>query len=369
MVEAVAMRTTGLGGDSEVGFISDGLLGGVKLGPKRVIPISLLAHEAPDVVLPALKKQLQASTPGEYDCLFVRKVDGIDTAGLSLRDQTVFERISNKIYPLGQVLETRVEALSIQRLVSRGLVEVSGVTPSDACHVLDLLDTWDREAANIALEIFGRRRTGAGNTLAQTGYDMAHIIINQLTAQTSQALLEAAFKEEIEPYLGLPEDLAKNELVQRGLARSDGLVKIETSLNIDVIGLGASATTYYPAVGNKLHCIVNLPQHAGVANAIGAVVGRVTMRQSGTITAPSEGIFRVHFVDGPEDFSVEDEALTALEERLGKIATAEAKAGGTENVQLVARRDIKRANAESRDIFIEATVSVEASGRPRTSLS
>jgi|TARA_B110000483_G_C18179706_1_gene536531 N-methylhydantoinase A/oxoprolinase/acetone carboxylase beta subunit len=369
MVEAVAMRTTGLGGDSEVGFISDGLLGGVKLGPKRVIPISLLAHEAPDVVLPALKKQLQASTPGEYDCLFVRKVDGIDTAGLSLRDQTVFERISNKIYPLGQVLETRVEALSIQRLVSRGLVEVSGVTPSDACHVLDLLDTWDREAANIALEIFGRRRTGAGNTLAQTGYDMAHIIINQLTAQTSQALLEAAFKEEIEPYLGLPEDLANNELVQRGLARSDGLVKIETSLNIDVIGLGASATTYYPAVGNKLHCIVNLPQHAGVANAIGAVVGRVTMRQSGTITAPSEGIFRVHFVDGPEDFSVEDEALTALEERLGKIATAEAKAGGTENVQLVARRDIKRANAESRDIFIEATVSVEASGRPRTSLS
>ena len=231
------------------------------------------------------------------------------------------------------------------------------------------MDTWDREAANIALEIFGRRRTGAGNTLAQTGYDMAHIIINQLTAQTSQALLEAAFKEEIEPYLGLPEDLAKNELVQRGLARSDGLVKIETSLNIDVIGLGASATTYYPAVGNKLHCIVNLPQHAGVANAIGAVVGRVTMRQSGTITAPSEGIFRVHFVDGPEDVSVEDEALTALEERLGKIATAEAKAGGTENVQLVARRDIKRANAESRDIFIEATVSVEASGRPRTSLS
>ena len=48
MVEAVAMRTTGLGGDSEVGFISDGLLGGVKLGPKRVIPISLLAHEAPE---------------------------------------------------------------------------------------------------------------------------------------------------------------------------------------------------------------------------------------------------------------------------------------------------------------------------------
>ncbi len=40
MVEAVAMRTTGLGGDSEVHVIDEGLMGGVTLGPRRVVPVS-----------------------------------------------------------------------------------------------------------------------------------------------------------------------------------------------------------------------------------------------------------------------------------------------------------------------------------------
>ncbi len=36
--------------------------------------------------------------------------------------------------PLDQLLSTRVEYLSLQRLVPRGLVQLSGVTPSDASH-------------------------------------------------------------------------------------------------------------------------------------------------------------------------------------------------------------------------------------------
>ena len=44
MVEAVAMRTMGLGGDSEVHFILHGLAGGIFLGPKRILPVSLIAH-------------------------------------------------------------------------------------------------------------------------------------------------------------------------------------------------------------------------------------------------------------------------------------------------------------------------------------
>ena len=43
MVEAVAMRTTGLGGDSEVHLVTEGLTGGLRLGPRRLMPVSLLA--------------------------------------------------------------------------------------------------------------------------------------------------------------------------------------------------------------------------------------------------------------------------------------------------------------------------------------
>jgi N-methylhydantoinase A/oxoprolinase/acetone carboxylase beta subunit len=367
MVEAVAMRTTGLGGDSEVHFISQGLWGGVSLGPKRVLPVSLIAHEEPEVVLPALDRQLRAVMPGEYDGQFLRAVAGVATGGLTARDQAVFERIGQGTHAMDQVLTARVEALSVKRLVARGLVQVSGVTPSDASHVLGLLDVWDQQAAAMALKLFDRRRTGSGGPLVSEPVVIAQMILDQLTAQTSFALLSVALGEEQEPYDGAPADLARHELLQRGLSRAPGLVKIEAGLDVGVIGLGASAATYYPAVGRRLHCKVTLPEHAAVANAIGAVVGRITMRRSGTVTAPSDGVYRVHFIDGPKDFISEDIALQALEEWLSVAATADAQESGSENIQVSVSRDIKRAKTEGRDVFIEATIFVEAFGRPRVS--
>ena len=82
MVEAVAMRTTGLGGDSEVHFQSAGLAGGVTLGPRRVLPVALIAMDAPKLVHDTLGSQLRAPAPGEHDGRFVRAVPDMPTDGL-----------------------------------------------------------------------------------------------------------------------------------------------------------------------------------------------------------------------------------------------------------------------------------------------
>src|SRR6056297_2937635 len=165
MVEAVAMRTTGLGGDSKVHVNDEGLQGGVTLGPRRVVPVSLMAQEAPGVVHDMLDEQLRNSAPGEYDTRFVRAVPGVDSGGLQPREAALLERVGVGVQPLGKVLRTRMEAAALKRLVARGLVQVSGVTPSDAAHVLGRLDAWDSEAAHKALELIGRKRTGAGTRL------------------------------------------------------------------------------------------------------------------------------------------------------------------------------------------------------------
>ncbi|WP_330220536.1 hydantoinase/oxoprolinase family protein, partial [Sulfitobacter sp. HI0129] len=93
MVEAVAMRTSGLGGDSEVHFISEGLQGGVTLGPRRLLPVSLLAVEAPELVHETLDAQLRATVPSEHDGRFVRAVAGQSSEGLAPRDADLLERI------------------------------------------------------------------------------------------------------------------------------------------------------------------------------------------------------------------------------------------------------------------------------------
>ncbi|WP_299348896.1 hydantoinase/oxoprolinase family protein [uncultured Shimia sp.] len=365
MVEAVAMRTSGLGGDSEAHFISEGLKGGVTLGPKRVLPVSLIATEAPEIVHKALDEQLRAAAPGEHDGRFVRAVPGVPRDGVEGREAALLDRIDDAVHPLATVLRNRIEIKALRRLVERGIVQVAGVTPSDASHVLGSLASWDKDAAQKALTLFGRRRTGAGNMLAQDPMGMARIIIDQLTQQTVLALLETAFAEEEEGFDIPSSQLARHVLTQRALGGHRGLVRLDAGLNLPVIGLGASASTYYPAVGERLSCQMELPKHAGVANAIGAVVGRVTIRRSGEVSAPAEGRFRVHLASGPEDFADAQEALGYLEDHLTEMSQREAQQAGAEGIRVSVIKDIRTAEAEGREIFVQATLTVEASGRPR----
>jgi N-methylhydantoinase A/oxoprolinase/acetone carboxylase beta subunit len=368
MVEAVAMRTSGLGGDSQVHLNSQGLSGGLTLGPRRVLPASLIATEAPDIVHDALDAQLRQPTTGDYDGQFVRAVPGVPSAGLSEREATLLERIGRQVHPMGKILRTRLEQGALKKLVDRGLVQVSGITPSDASHVLGRVDAWDRDAAEKALTLFARRRVGSGDQLAATPEELAQMIIDQLTEQTSLTLLESAFAEEDHDF-GVPgADLARHVLMQRALANHRGLLALDAGLNVDVVGLGASAPSYYPAVGERLHCRMILPQHAGVANAIGAVVGRVSMRRSGTVTSPAEGRYRVHLDTGPEDFNEADAALAMLEKLLSQQARQAAEAAGAEDIHIHVQRDIRTAEVEAKEVFVEGVLTVEASGRPRVAL-
>ncbi|WP_170481239.1 hydantoinase/oxoprolinase family protein [Ruegeria arenilitoris] len=368
MVEAVAMRTYGLGGDSQVHVVTEGLQGGVLLGPRRVLPVSLIAIEAPEIVHSALDQQLQATTAGEHDTRFARRVPGIPTDGAGEREERLLARIGDQVLPLDQLLRTRMEYAALNRLVDRGIVQVSGITPSDASHVLGRLSEWDEKAAHKALELVARKRVGSGDPLAASPEKLAQMIVDQLTEQTSIALLETAFSEEFEKFSLSPKELAHHVLTRRGLAKHRGLLALDAALNVDVVGLGASALSYYPAVGKRLHCQMILPDHAGVANAIGAVVGRVTLRRSGTVTSPSEGSFRVHLEDGPQDFSDVQEALELLTSVLRRDAENAVKEAGAEDIRMTVAQDIRTASVEAREVFVEALITVEASGRPRVAL-
>ena len=95
------------------------------------------------------------------------------------------------------------------------------------------------------------------------------------------------------------------------------------------------------------------------------MVGRVTIRRSGTVTAPSEGRYRVHLETGPEDYTDAETAMSALQATLEAEARRGAVAAGAEDIHVSATRDVRSAEAEAREVFLEAEITVEASGRPR----
>jgi len=363
MVEAVAMRTTGLGGDSEVHLVTEGLEGGLRLGPRRLVPVSLLASTHGEMVHAALDRWLSSETAGETDGRFAIPMGG-EAGGLSAREAAVLARLTEPM-PVAQALTSRLEAAALDRLVARGLVMLSGVTPSDASHVLGRLSAWDATAAEKAVRLLGRRRNGRGERFAQDPAIFAQAIVDQLTQQTVDCLLEAAFDEDPAFDGEASEVLARHRLTVAGLRHHRGVVEISARLGVPVIGLGASAPSYYGAVGERLGCRMVLPEHAGVANAIGAVVGQISQRATGLVTSPGEGRFTIHLPDGLHSFADRDTALAALEEALTRDASDRARQAGAQDLHLTATRDIREAEVEGRSMFIEATVTVTASGRPR----
>ena len=70
MVEAVAMRTFGLGGDSEVALQEGALDPRLVLGPRRLVPLSLAAAQHGRTVTDQLERQLRAPNAGRMDARF-----------------------------------------------------------------------------------------------------------------------------------------------------------------------------------------------------------------------------------------------------------------------------------------------------------
>lgn len=370
MVEAVAMRTTGLGGDSEVHLL-DGLDGGLALGPRRLMPVSLIAQLHPDVVRPALAAALEQTPAPEHAGRFALPLFSAPPPGLSAREGALAERLRDGPLPLGALLRNRLEVAAMDRLVATGHVILAGVTPSDAAHVLGRLDSWDRAAAEAALTLLARRRDGAGRMRAPDAAAMARAILEQLTRQSAACLLEAAFAEDPRAWAAPPQALANHALTLAAIAENDGpapldaVVQLQTRLALPIIALGASAGTHYPAVAARLGAEVVIPTLAGVANAVGAVVGQVEFHREGLVSAPAPGLCIAHLAEGPQRFGEPGPAIAALEEELRRIVRDRAIEAGLDSPRIEVERRDTITEVEGAPVFIEAHLRVSARGRPR----
>lgn len=365
MVEAVAMHTIGLGGDSEVTVVQDGLKVSLNLGPRRVMPISLLATMRGKLIHSALDQQLAESRSREFDGYFAVPVhvDEAALAGLGEGELALLDEISSGpgLAPVNQLIRVRVQISRLRRLVSRGLVTLSAVTPSDAAHILGFHDAWDDEAARKGVALLARRRDARGKCVAEDETSMAKWIIRYLQRTTAETLADLALQSDGFDDVGL----ARSTLAQAALDGHSGIVRVALSLSIPIVGLGAAASVYYPRIAERLNTEAVIPEHAGVANAVGAVVGRVSTTADASVTQPSEGLYRLHLSTGAEDFSNLELALDNAQSATTAEARRTAFEAGAEEVEVHNQREIKQTNAEGKEIFISARIRATASGRPR----
>jgi N-methylhydantoinase A/oxoprolinase/acetone carboxylase beta subunit len=143
-------------------------------------------------------------------------------------------------------------------------------------------------------------------------------------------------------------------------------IEVAVQLKRPLIALGAPAGLHFPGLAASLGAQLVLPEHAAVANAVGAVAGGVVERAIVTVTAPAEDRFRVHAASGPRDFGGVEAALAWAEEVAVAAACARARRAGAERIETRVQREVRTATlAGGRPLFVEATVTAIAAGRPR----
>ncbi len=363
MVEAVAMRTYGLGGDSEVRIDLASLIARIELGPRRVLPLSLIGHRFPDIVIPALEKQLGAVHAQRHESLFAIRTGLPDSmaAGLSAQEAALYARITDQPQPLTQLLTTAPQKSALDRLAARGLAHICGITPSDALHVLGRQGQWNAAAARLGLEIAARQKGGNGKPIAADAEDLANRIVRRLTRQSSHAILEACLTDDGETGI----DPAKSRAIARALDRQPGVVRFSLALDRPLIGLGASAPVYYPAIAEELSAPAVIPDHADVANAIGAVAGQIRETVTVFVTSPDEGIFLLNGSGETLRFVSETEALEAARARAIEHARSLAARSGLAEPHVELIEEADAAEIEGKRKLVEARVRAVASGRPR----
>lgn len=374
MVEAVRVISIGLGGDSEVRFSGQS---GIEIGPRRVVPLSLLGHLHPDVA-DALKKQL-ADSPNRRNNRFAMRLEYNEVlmADCNQEELRAWEMMADRPVELESIVQLDREASrAIARLQRKGLVIYSGFTPSDAAHVLGLSRHWCGESGRLAALIWARQMRhvyGLGRWAEGDAETPSRQIYERVSQRISQALIEAGLHQhrkldhsKAQSLTRLLADLVFESSEAPGkLLDSGSLFHLNFAADYPIVGVGAPASTFFPDAADHLSVKLSLPEHAEVANAYGAVMGSVVQRAHVTVTQPLHGTFMVHGDREPLQFNDLEAAISKAESiataKAGELATA----AGAASMEIRLNRDENHIHHDlDGELFLETRITATATGRP-----
>ncbi|CAJ2377669.1 MAG: Hydantoinase/oxoprolinase family protein [Arenicellales bacterium IbO2] len=366
MIEAIRVFSAGLGGDSEVRF-----RGKLALSGRRVVPMSLLAHQFPEV-LPKLEHQLRAA-PNPRNNRFALRLQKNEALlrQLEPHEHDAWEKLADGPIELEPLREDDRELLrALAKMERMGLVIYSGFTPSDATHVLGLSAHWNARGAELGAEIWARQMRhlyGCGGWPAGDAAAPCREVFDLVAREISGKIIEAALNRH-----GLLADAAARNLTQLlaeiALRRARGLEPL-FQLNFDadfpLVAVGGPAGDYFPQVAKSLRVQLHLPPHAEVANAVGAALGAIVQTARVTVTQPQFGVFYLFHGESPMVFEKLEKAMKTAHEIARREAGELAKSAGASSVETRVHSDDNHVRHDiDGELFVSATVVATATGRP-----
>lgn len=368
MVEAIRVFSIGLGGDSEVRF-----KGRMSISQRRVVPISLLAHQYPEVV-PRLERQLLAA-PTPRNNKFALRLQHNEVLLRQLNDveKEAWNRLEEGPIEIDILADIDRQMLrAIARMERQGLLIYSGFTPSDATHVLGMSDHWDRHAAELGAKIWGRQMRhlyGCGNWALMDALEPSQQVFDLVIQEISQKLIEAGLNQHgklVDSRSRNMTQLLADIILSQGEAdQVNPLFSLRFADDYPIVAVGGPAADYFPEVARALKVGLHLPENADTANAIGAVMGAVVQIAHITVTQPEFGIFYLFHKDQPIRFENLEKALDKARELALADATEMAETAGASSIETKIKQDANHVKHDiDGELFVSATITAVASGRP-----
>ena len=368
MIEAVNVRTTGLGGDSEIRLGENNKL---CVGPRRMIPLSLLAQQYPRV-LDVLRGQLERgmgrdALNRDVGYFLLRgQPPKSEQSDIVSAQQEIWRLLSDGPVSMSQLLSgvkyPLVYRCPLDELIEYGFVVASAFTPTDAVHVLGQYRCGSLEAAELGAALWARR-LGIGSE------EFCERVVRQVIVQAGRAVIASSLTEEGNLVLRSGDSVGRL-FIDRALGTDDGgSFSVTFSMRRSLVGIGAPATTYLPSVAAQLHTHICIPEHAEVANAIGAVAGRVVQTVRILIRPLEWGnAYRVHLPFGVRDFKRLVDAVACAKYNARRLARDRAHRAGASTVKVHTEqheRSVLIGGESAGKIYIDTEVTAIAVGSPQ----
>jgi N-methylhydantoinase A/oxoprolinase/acetone carboxylase beta subunit len=366
MVEAVDVRTSGLGGDSEVYFDRHTRL---CVGPRKAMPLSLLAHRFPET-LDVLGRIAELERLPDHPTQFAFRNPERDAPEyLSALERRIWDSLSGQPSTVATLVRNKSGLEALRRLADAGLVTIAAFTPTDAMHVLERQRSWSREAALLGARILATlERNGRAARAVETPENIAQRTAEHVVRESGRVILAAAFA--LDPGLEARAEgwgLLGEPLIEATLAgqRFSQLVETPCRLALPIVAIGAPVGAYYPEVARRLGTRLAIPDYAAVCNAVGAIAGVVSQTVAVLVSQPSFQVFRVHDPAGIQDYAELEPALAHARRRSAELALAAARRAGAADPEVDTTLSETLAQVgPGTDYLAEAVARSTATGRP-----
>lgn len=329
-VKGLDIDTFALGGDTAIRHTGNGEL---ELGSRRIVPISLLAKRHPEILATLREISLRERPHTKLLHEFYTLVREVPEEGRYFPQETALCHALEKgpliLAEAAEAAGTDLYNLHTERLESEGVVIRAGLTPTDIMHLKGDFSGYCTEAAEYAARFVA---VCTGRTLEQLCDDVYDLICKKIYTNIVGILLKRRYGELEESLLPGIDFLIEQSWANTAENSTPHLLDFSFSTVPPLIGIGAPTHIFLEKVAKRLHTRCVIPENAEVANAVGALAGKIRASCQVPIkrreNEDGESRYFVYARDRILDAEEKEEAIALAEKEAEVFAVEEARRRG-----------------------------------------